>query len=213
MSEHTPYVSQVNINGWNVAINFWEWARKKLGDFTWYGWLWYHRRIQRGKQGVRTVPGKSQVAIGFLKISGTDPSREAIGPDGSNCFSREVRTALVEISWLLRNWLSGSPLKELSGSARDTRGKQRKRKLTKYCVWAPLGSTSRSTTAYVCEESPNYNLKWASTRENMSSGDCEQQRRKPACASAQYHLRLSEFVIRLLESIIYELATSEIMIF
>ena len=32
-------------------------------------------------QGVRAPPpGKSQVAIGFLRNSGTDPTREAIGP-------------------------------------------------------------------------------------------------------------------------------------
>ena len=39
-------------------------------------------------------PGKSRVAIGFLRNSGTNPSREAIRPDGSNFFSREVRAAL-----------------------------------------------------------------------------------------------------------------------
>ena len=31
-------------------------------------------------------PGKSQVAIGFLRNTGTDPPREAIRPKGSNCF-------------------------------------------------------------------------------------------------------------------------------
>ena len=34
-----------------------------------------------GAWGLDT-PGKSQVAIGFLRNSGTDPSREAIGPRG-----------------------------------------------------------------------------------------------------------------------------------
>ena len=33
-------------------------------------------------------------------------------------------------------------------------------------------------------------LIWASTRENLSSGVCEQQRRRPACASAQSDQRL-----------------------
>ena len=47
-----------------------------------------------GVGGVWTPPpGKSQVAIGSLRNTGTDPSREAIGPKGANCFSREVRTA------------------------------------------------------------------------------------------------------------------------
>ena len=32
--------------------------------------------------------------------------------------------------------------------------------------------------------------KWASTRENLSSGVCEQNRRRPACASAQSDQRL-----------------------
>ena len=31
---------------------------------------------------------------------------------------------------------------------------------------------------------------WAGTRENLSSGVCEQHRRRPACASAQTDLRL-----------------------
>ena len=39
-------------------------------------------------------PGKSQVAIGFLSTDG--PLREAIGPLESNCFSKEVRTALMK---------------------------------------------------------------------------------------------------------------------
>ena len=38
----------------------------------------------------RPTPGKSQVAIRFLKNSATDPPQEAIGPIGANCFSREV---------------------------------------------------------------------------------------------------------------------------
>ena len=33
-----------------------------------------------GGQGFPDPPGKSQVAIGFLKSTGTDPPREAIGP-------------------------------------------------------------------------------------------------------------------------------------
>ena len=52
----------------------------------------------RGGQGVQPPPpGKSEVAIGFLRNSGMDHPREAIGPQGSNCFSSEVHTALCEI--------------------------------------------------------------------------------------------------------------------
>ena len=45
-----------------------------------------HGRIQRGGgrgQGVWTLhPGKSQVAIDFLRVTGTDPPREALKPSG-----------------------------------------------------------------------------------------------------------------------------------
>ena len=51
---------------------------------------------------------------------------------------------------------------------------------------------------------------WASTRETLSSGVCEQHRRRPACASAQSDQRL---FIRSLESIICKLAAGEISIF
>ena len=33
-------------------------------------------------------------------------------------------------------------------------------------------------------------IKWASTQENMTLGDCEQQRPRPACATAQTDQRL-----------------------
>ena len=39
--------------------------------------------------GTKPPSGKSQMAIGFLRDTGTDPPREDIGPQG---FSREVRT-------------------------------------------------------------------------------------------------------------------------
>ena len=51
---------------------------------------------------------------------------------------------------------------------------------------------------------------WASTRETLSWGGCEQHRRRPACASAQYDQRLFN---RFLESIICKLAACEISIF
>ena len=79
-------------------------------------------------------PGKSQVAIGFLRNTDTDPRREATGPLiyrsplrsnwtqtdpgrdsrrrpvsvplGSNCFSREVHTALCEML-MTKKTLSG----------------------------------------------------------------------------------------------------------
>ena len=43
---------------------------------------------------------KSQVAIGFPRQSGTDPPREAIGPKGSNCFSRGVSAALCNCMYV-----------------------------------------------------------------------------------------------------------------
>ena len=51
---------------------------------------------------------------------------------------------------------------------------------------------------------------WASTRETLNSGVCEQHRRRTACASAQSDQRL---FIRFLESIICKLAAGEISIF
>ena len=45
---------------------------------------------------VKTMHG-SRGGGGGQGVPGTDPPREAIGPKGSNCFSREVRTALCEI--------------------------------------------------------------------------------------------------------------------
>ena len=48
--------------------------------------------------------------------------------------------------------------------------------------------------------------KWTSTRENLSSVVHEQQRRRPACASAQSD-------IRFMENSICELVTGEISIF
>ena len=51
---------------------------------------------------------------------------------------------------------------------------------------------------------------WASTEENLSSGACEQHRRRPACASGQSD---QPFNIRFLENFICKLATGEISIF
>ena len=50
---------------------------------------------ERGTLGPYPSPGQSQVAIGFLIHSDMDTPREAIGPFGSKCFSREVSTALM----------------------------------------------------------------------------------------------------------------------
>ena len=46
----------------------------------------------QGGPGLNPTPGKSQVVIGFLRNTGTDPHREAIGP-----FSRAAHTAFCEI--------------------------------------------------------------------------------------------------------------------
>ena len=40
------------------------------------------------------------------------------------------------------------------------------------------------------------NIKWASTQENLSSGVCERQRRRPACASLQSDQRLCYSLFR-----------------
>ena len=59
-------------------------------------------------------------------------------------------------------------------------------------------------------------IKWALLRENLSSDVCEQQRRRPASASAQpAHPRslISAFVILLLGSKISQPAASEFSIF
>ena len=49
-----------------------------------------------GGRGGSGSPEKSQVAIGFLRNSDTDPPREVFGPLGSNCCSRTVRTVLCK---------------------------------------------------------------------------------------------------------------------
>ena len=56
----------------------------------------------RGETMGSRTPGKSQVAIDFLRNTGKEPPRKAIGPLGSNCFSRKVRSALCEICWWLK---------------------------------------------------------------------------------------------------------------
>ena len=53
--------------------------------------------MDRSRGGGVQGSGKSQVAIGFHGKSGTNPPREAILPFRSNCFSRELCTALSEI--------------------------------------------------------------------------------------------------------------------
>ena len=49
----------------------------------------------RGKDRSPDPPENFQVAINFLSNTGADPTRKAIGPLRSDCFSREVRTALM----------------------------------------------------------------------------------------------------------------------
>ena len=58
-----------------------------------------HDRVKMlGMGSGPPTPGKSQVAICFLRHTGTDSPRDAIRPLESNHFSREVRTAVCEIS-------------------------------------------------------------------------------------------------------------------
>ena len=58
---------------------------------------------------------QSQVAIGFLQNSGTDPLEKQLDPLGlgtlgSNCSSREICTALSEICWWLKSTCDASKL-------------------------------------------------------------------------------------------------------
>ena len=57
------------------------------------------------------------------------------------------------------------------------------------------------------------NTIWAFMQENPSSGICEQQSRRPACASGQTDDAISAFVIYLMECIISKFASREITIF
>ena len=80
----------------------------------------YHLWIQQGGGDLTSLPGKSHVAIGFLRNTGTGPPRKAIGPLGSKCFSREVRSALCKILWLLKSGRTPIPTPTyFSGSAHD----------------------------------------------------------------------------------------------
>ena len=79
------------------------------------------RADRGGRGGARDPdppppPWKSQVALGFLRNSGTDRPREAIRPLGSNCILREVPAALCEILWWLIKTLPGPSITKLSGS-------------------------------------------------------------------------------------------------
>ena len=56
-----------------------------------------HGELQREGTGGPDPHGKSQVAICVHRNAGMDIPREAIGPKGSNCFSREVPMALCKI--------------------------------------------------------------------------------------------------------------------
>ena len=51
----------------------------------------------QGGGGGPNPPGKSQVALCILRNTGMGTPREAVGPILSNCFSREVPTAVGEI--------------------------------------------------------------------------------------------------------------------
>ena len=55
-----------------------------------------HGRIQRGDCGSEPPPSCPQVEIIILNTD-SGPTREAVGPLGSNCFSKEVCTVLCEI--------------------------------------------------------------------------------------------------------------------
>ena len=67
-----------------------------------------------------------------------------------------------------------------------------------------------NTTMGTCRARAQYSnfdaSQWASSRENLSSGVCEQHRRRPACESRSL---ISAFVILFLESTLCKLATGE----
>ena len=60
--------------------------------------------------------------------------------------------------------------------------------VTSGCEITPCIKTDIPLVVYIYIFS---NIMWASTRENLSSGFCEQQRRRPACQSAQSDQHLS----------------------
>ena len=54
------------------------------------------------------LPWKITGCYRFLRNTGTDPTQEANGPLGSNCFSRKICLALCEICWsITKNTLLG----------------------------------------------------------------------------------------------------------
>ena len=69
-------------------------------------------------QGIQAPPSpeKSLFDICFLKITGMNPTPEAIGPLGSNCISRVARRALCEIK-SGQNKVFRTPFVICSGSA------------------------------------------------------------------------------------------------
>ena len=77
----------------------------------------YHGWIQRHRDREAEPPpphGKSQVAVDFLKNSGTDHSREAIGPLGDRSVWPSVKYVNDKKE---KKTLSGTPLMGFSGSA------------------------------------------------------------------------------------------------
>ena len=82
----------------------------------------------RGGTGGQYPPGKSKVAIGFLRNSGTNPLEKQLDTSrllGSNCFSREARTTPCEFhtddqkrtTKKTPQYNRQGPLTEFSGSA------------------------------------------------------------------------------------------------
>ena len=97
-----------------------------------------------------------------------------------NCRLR-LRPSKTLISWHLHRLIKlfegcfmGS-----RGSNVSTGGKLR--------LWSDCSDAQNDMTL-LCTYMPTY--KWASTRENLSSGVCEQHRRWPACATVQSDQRL-----------------------
>ena len=78
---------------------------------------WTDLDVWGGWHGVRATPGKSQVAIGFIRKSGTDHPGEAIVPFA--CRGRSVCHSVKYVD--NKNTLPGPPQTKVSGSAHERR--------------------------------------------------------------------------------------------
>ena len=135
-------------------------------------------------------PLKNHKSIGCFSNTGPDPLKiHNNGPSSAhqrNGFSLAGRWwPAFSCIWILSTFIerktcqSLTPLTKLSGSAHVWT----KLNPFKFPLWQNFLDPRMSRLSWTL-------LNWASTRENLSSGVCEQHRRRPACASAQTDQRL-----------------------